>query len=218
MTGHNGRVSPSSRPYGGVSAERRHADRRAKLIEAGLELLGDRGWSGATVRAVCAEAGLTERYFYESFADREALLVAVFDQVAAEAAAAVVEAVDRAPHDAEAKARAAIAAFVELLTDDPRRARAMLITSQASEPLRRRREQSIRAFAALVSEQARRFYGPAALAPDDAELTALALVGGIAELLVSWLDGGLDVPRQRLIDHCTGLLIAAAEVSSAPAP
>lgn len=205
-----------SRPYRGVSAEQRRAERRAKLIEAGLELLGEGDWSGATVRAVCTEAGLTERYFYESFADREALLVAIFDQVSAEAATAVLEAIEAAPHEPRAKAEAAIGAFVELLTDDPRRARAMLISSQSSEPLRRRREQAIRAFAAMVSEQAQRFYGADALDERDAELTALALVGGLAELLVRWLDGGLDVPRERLIVHCTELFVAATDVSSAP--
>jgi AcrR family transcriptional regulator len=209
-------MAAPSRPYRGVSAETRRADRRAKLIEAGLELLGQRGWKAATVRGVCAEAGLTERYFYESFADREALLAAIFDRVAGEAAEAVLTAVEAAPANARAKARAAIAAFVEMLVDDPRRARAMLVESVASEALQGRRRDAIHSFGALVSVQATRFYGPAALGPRDAELTALALVGGLAELLVAWLDGQLEVPRERLVDHCTELFVAAAEVSSAP--
>jgi AcrR family transcriptional regulator len=208
-------VATSSRPYRGVSAEARRADRRARLIEAGLDLLGEHGWTGTTVRGVCAEAGLTERYFYESFADREALLLAIFDRVAAEAAEAVLAAVEAAPHDARAKARAAIEAFVEMLTDDPRRARAILVESVGSEVGEARRREAIRSFAALVADQATRFYGPGALAPDDAALTAMALVGGLAELLVSWLEGELAVPRERLIDHCTELFVAAAKVSSA---
>jgi AcrR family transcriptional regulator len=207
-------MATPARPYRGVSAEQRQAERRAQLIEAGLELLGERGWSGATVRAVCAQAGLTERYFYESFADRDELAVAIFDRCTAEAATAVVAAVAAAPHDARAKARAAIGAFVELLEEDPRRARAILVESQASEALRERRDAGIRAFAALVSEQGRDFYGDRAVAPADAELTALALVGGLAELLVRWTEGSLDVSRERLIDHCTDLFVAAAGVSS----
>jgi len=203
-----------TRPYRGISAEQRRAARRAQLVEAGLELLGERGWAGTTVRAVCAEAELTERYFYESFADREALLVAIFDRVAAEAAAGVLAAVEAAPHDARAKARAAIEAFVAMLTDDPRRARAMLVESMGSEALQRRREQTIRSFATLVSEQGRGFYGDEAVAEQDAELTSLALVGGLAELLVRWLDGDLAVPRERLVEHCTELFVAAARVSS----
>jgi AcrR family transcriptional regulator len=208
-------VATSSRPYRGVSAEARRADRRARLIEAGLELLGERGWAGTTVRAVCAEAELTERYFYESFDNREQLILAVFDRVTSEAAEAVLAAVAAAPHDARAKARAAIEAFVEMLTDDPRRARAILVEPVGSEAGEARRREAIRSFAALVADQASSFYGPAALAPEDAALTAMALVGGLAELLVSWLEGELAVPRERLIDHGTELFVAAAKVSSA---
>lgn len=203
-----------TRPYRGVSADDRRAVRRAQLIEAGLELLGERGWQGTTVRAVCAEAGLTERYFYESFAGRDELLAGIFDRVASEAADGVLRAVEAAPHDARAKARAAIAAFVEMLTDDPRRARAMLLESLSDAALRERRAEAIRGFARLVSEQAQSFYDDP-IAADDAELTALALVGGLAELLVGWLDGTIEVPRERLVDHCTELFVAAARVSTA---
>jgi AcrR family transcriptional regulator len=207
-------MTGTARTYGGVSGEDRISGRLERLLEAGLELLGRDGWNATTVRAVCAEAGLTERYFYESFANRDELLVAIFDRVAAEAATAVLEAVEAAPHDARAKARAAIGSFVELLTDDPRRARAMLIESIGNPVLERRREESIRNFAALMAEQARRFYGAGTLSERDAELTALALVGGLSELLVAWLDGRLDVSKKRLVEHCVGLFVAAASVSS----
>jgi AcrR family transcriptional regulator len=207
-------VASTTRPYGGVSAEDRRAERRARLIEAGLELLGDRGWAGTTVRGVCAEAGLSERYFYESFGDRERLLAAIFDRVAAEAAKAVLAAVEAAPHDAGAKARAGIDAFVRLLAEDPRRARAMLIESLGNEALQRRREQAFRSFAGLVSEQGRSFYGSDAVAELDAELTAVALVGGLAELVILWLDGSLAVSRERLVDHCAQLFVVSAQVSS----
>ena len=205
----------SARTYGGLSGEQRTADRRERLLEAGLELLGRDGWKAATVRGVCAEAGLTERYFYESFANRDALLEAIFDRVSSEAAEAVLAAVEAAPHDARAKSRAAIGSFVELLTADPRRARAMLIESVSNPVLEPRREQAIRTFAGLLADQARRFYSAGKDSQLDAELTALALVGGLSELLVAWVDGRLEVGEDRLVDHCVELFVAAAEVSSA---
>lgn len=207
-------MGSTTRPYGGVSAEERRAGRRARLIEAGLELLGERGWAGTTVRGVCAEAGLSERYFYESFGDRDRLLAAIFDRVAGEAAGGIVAAVEAAPHDADAKARAAIDAFVRLLAEDPRRARAMLVESLGNEALQERREQAFRSFAALISEKARSFYGADAVAEVDAELTSVALVGGLAELVIRWLDGSLAVSRERLVDHCAKLFVASAHVSS----
>jgi AcrR family transcriptional regulator len=198
-----------------VSADERLRRRRAALVEAGLELLGTEGWSATTVRAVCSEAGLTERYFYESFDDREALLVAVFDSVAEQAATVVLEATGAAPHDARLRSRAAIGAFVDLVTGDPRLGRILLLEALGAEPLERRRREALRVFAQLIAAQAAAFYGDAAPEPVDAELTALALVGALAELLIVWLGGGLDVPLERLVDHCASLFVAAAEVSSA---
>jgi AcrR family transcriptional regulator len=199
--------------YGGVSAEERRARRREQLLDAGLDLLGTEGWSATTMTAVCARAGLTERYFYESFADREALLIGVFDRVTAEAATAVLAAIEASPREARARSRAAIAAFVELMTDDPRKGRVAFVEAMGSEALMRRRYDTIRTFAGLLSDQARDFYG----IPDDADqlvaLTSFLLVGGLAEALMAWLGGGLDASREQLIEDCTDLFVATGEAA-----
>src|ERR1700712_610595 len=67
-----------ARAYGGVAMEERVAARRARFVEAGFELFGTQGFRGSTVRGICAAAGLTDRYFYESFATLEALLAEVY--------------------------------------------------------------------------------------------------------------------------------------------
>jgi AcrR family transcriptional regulator len=182
-------------------------------VEAGLELLGTQGWAGTTVRGVCARASLTERYFYESFVDRDALLLAVFDEVAAGGTSAIIRAVN-GTHEPREAAAAAFGAFVGYLTEDPRRGRVLLLEAHASEALQRRRYQALRAFALLAVEHGRPRLGPDAPSETDALLTALALVGGLAELLICWLNGDLDVPRERLVDHCAALLVAAAGVRS----
>lgn len=43
-----------------------------------------------TMRGACARAGLADRYFYESFADREALLVAIAESVRDETIAVIL--------------------------------------------------------------------------------------------------------------------------------
>ena len=67
--------------WSGVPLEDRHALRRDNLVAAGVHLLGSEGGPALTVRAVCRHAGLTERYFYESFTDREHFVRAVYDDV-----------------------------------------------------------------------------------------------------------------------------------------
>jgi AcrR family transcriptional regulator len=207
-------MAVATRPYRGVSAEQRRAERRERLIEAGLEVIAARGWPAATVREVCAEARLTERYFYESFEDRGALLVAVFDHVAERAAQAVLDSVRDAPRDASVQARAAIGAFVDLVAEDPRKARVLFLEAAGSEALAQRRRQAINAFARLVRDEAAEFYKVPGPLLKDAELTAHALVGGLAQLLMAWLSGELKVSRKRLIDHCAELFVAAAGVRS----
>ncbi|HEY2769563.1 MAG TPA: helix-turn-helix domain-containing protein [Solirubrobacteraceae bacterium] len=197
--------------YGGVDAADRQAERRARLLDAALELLGTEGWQAATVRAICSGAKLTPRYFYEGFTDRDELLLALFDQIAQEAAAAVLEAVSRAPVDARAKAHAAIGAFVELVTDDPRKARVLFAEAMGSEPLTRRRFETLRMFAQLVAGQARDFYGMDDVADPLVEESALMLVGGLAEILLGWLDGIVHVTREQLIDDCTALFVTTGE-------
>jgi AcrR family transcriptional regulator len=165
------------------------------------------------VRGVCGRAGLTARYFYESFEDLDSLLLAVFDSLAAQSAAVVLDAVGRAPHEARTKARAAIAAFVDLLTRDPRKARVLFVEAMGSEALMRRRFETIRMFAGLVAEQGRDFYGVREDGDRLVDTTALMLVGGLAETLLAWLDGTLRSTREELIEDCTDLFVATGEAA-----
>ena len=55
------------RQFKGLSLSERKQLRREKLIEAGIEAYGTHGFFAVTVKDICNEAKLTERYFYESF-------------------------------------------------------------------------------------------------------------------------------------------------------
>jgi AcrR family transcriptional regulator len=210
-----GKVSSVPRTYRGASAEERRARRRAMLLEGGLELLGTEGLARTTVRGICARAGLTDRYFYENFADRDALILTVFDDLAAQGIRSVLAAAAAAPREAHAQARTGVEAAVAFLVDDPRRGRVLLLEAHASEPLQRRRHETLRLAARVLSDQARAFFGPAALPEKDMELTALTLVGGMVELLSTWLNGELAVSREHLADFLVALLITMAKFSPA---
>lgn len=205
----------SAGTYGGVPAAQRRAERRERLLDAALDLLGREGYAATTVRGVCRRARLTPRYFYESFVSLDALVVAVYDRIVEEAAATMLEALDAAPDDARAKSRAAIEAFVRHLTDDPRRLRVSVAEALGSEPLIRRRQRTLRTFAELVAAQAREFYRPPPTADRLVSTTAHLLVGGLAELLIAWHDGSLDTTIEQLIDDCTELFVATGEAARA---
>ena len=52
------------RQFKGMSLTERKQARREKLIEAGIEAYGTHGFFSVTVKDICNEAKLTERYFY----------------------------------------------------------------------------------------------------------------------------------------------------------
>ncbi|MBK7977635.1 MAG: TetR/AcrR family transcriptional regulator, partial [Deltaproteobacteria bacterium] len=86
----------AGRSYRGKAAGDRSAERHRRFVEAGLELFGNHGFSATTVKALCTEAGLTERYFYESFANREELFLEVATECVSGLMAALVAAESRA--------------------------------------------------------------------------------------------------------------------------
>jgi AcrR family transcriptional regulator len=201
----------STRTYRGVSAEERRAGRRARLIESGLDLLGSGGLDQMTMTAVCGRAGLTERYFYESFRNLDDLLGAIFDATYEEARQRSIGALDDAPPDLFERSRAAVGALISVLTEDPRKARAY-VESIGSQALRGRRDAAVRWYAGVLADQM------CELAAVDrvrceAQLTfaTTMLVGGLAEAVIGWLDGTISLSRAELVDEAARLCVAAAE-------
>lgn len=114
--------------------------------------------------AICARAKLTERYFYESFSSRDELLKTILDGIADEVRDAGLTALRASDGTLEQRVRDAIASFVTLLTDDPRKGRVAMIESAAYEPLRAHRRAVLHGFAQMVADEASRMYGDRALA------------------------------------------------------
>ena len=185
----------------------RKAARRRQLLETGLNLLGAEGTAAVSVRAVCRHAKLTERYFYESFADREELVLAVYEHVGAQTHRALVDAVQHTSAP-QARAEAAVTAFVELMVDDPRKGRVLLLAPMTDPALSRRGVELLPAFAELVRGQ---LSGGDDL---DRQMIAIGLVGALGNVFIAYLNGSLKVSRERLVAHCVRLVLGADSTRS----
>ena len=131
----------SVRPYRGVEAADRLAERRARLLQAGLDILGsDSDLSDLTVRGICRQAGVTARYFYESFTDKDDFVASVYDSVIADIAAGTQAAVAAAPP--KQQNRAAMANIVRTIADDPRVGRLLFNSLLANSVLVRKRKEA----------------------------------------------------------------------------
>jgi AcrR family transcriptional regulator len=209
-------IAQAPRRYRGITAAERQAQRRERLLEAGLELFGTRGYARTSIRSVSAAAGMNSRYFYESFSSREDLLYHVYDRIVHELVLATTEASTKA-NTIEGQARAGLRAGWTLLTEDPRKARILAVeVVGVSERLDRRRRAIRHALADLTASNAlsiagdnnREFYL-------DPVLTTRSLIGGVVEVLVEWINGEVDASVDEVVEHFTRLFSAVAAASVA---
>ncbi|MFP5254426.1 MAG: TetR/AcrR family transcriptional regulator [Acidimicrobiia bacterium] len=212
MPATTGRRNPTR--WVGLNPEDRRAERRTLLLDAGLELLGTEGWAGTTVRAVCQEARLNPRYFYESFADLDELLLGVYDRLVEQLGAAVLAAIAEAGEDARGQVRAALQCIFAFIDGDPRRGRVLYVEALGSEALNRRRIETGHALVGLVEQAGVERHGRPRPGERIGRLTAAILVGGTGEMVAAWLDGRLDGPREQLIDDATELFLAMGDTAA----
>ena len=204
-------TSESTRTWRGQTIEQRQAERRQRLIEAGVELFGTRGYANTPVKAICEEAGLTERYFYEAFDDREDLLDEIFSMVLTDCRKATLEAIRSAGDDLESSMRAGLSAFAHELTRDPRRARIQEIEVVGVSPeLEKKRRDSIHAFAGIVADRTRELGGKEQIGPLRLDVIALGLVGSVNEQLIDYVLGYLDISLEDLIENQIAAFSAVA--------
>ncbi len=206
-------MTTSSRQYGGISAEERAADRRARFLDAGLELMGNRGVAGTTVRGVAEETGLAARYFYESFATIDDLQVAVFDAIALEALERSLDALARTsdtddPASRTERTRVVLAEMVDLMLSDPRKGRIVLLESLASPAIGLRALEESRRFAGLLAATASSG-DPTAVddVPVELRITAQFMIGGVSQALGAVLQGAIDVDRATLVETLVQLFV-----------
>jgi len=203
----------AARRYGGQTADERRNERRARLVAAACAICGDNGWIAVTMRRVCARAGLTDRYFSESFADRDALLIAVFDETLAELSAEVLAAGSEAPPDREAQLRSAITTVVRFFGRDAGKARILLCQPGDDSTFERHRCDALQRAMTMMLQP---------FAPDEddvgAQMTALFAAGGLTELFSSWVRGTLAVGADDLVEHGTRLALSVAEPHGPSSP
>jgi AcrR family transcriptional regulator len=204
----NPRRKSEGRRYRGASLAQRRTERRAQLLRAGIDLFGTRGYHAVTVRDLCAAAGLTERYFYESFRDREALFGAVYEHLNAELQQKIAAGAASGGTDLARVARGGLRAYFEQTRSDPKGARIMLIEHFGlSADMDRLSRRTAIGFVGMVRLQlapqiagARRS-GP----PLDADLIATGLVGGVIFSAMRWVLTGYKEPLDAVVENAAAI-------------
>jgi AcrR family transcriptional regulator len=185
-------------PFRGISAHDRRRHRRRCVVEAAYEIAGTEGAGALGVGRVCRAAGLTKRYFYESFSSLTALQSAVVDH----AVAVMSERVDPfRPADPGGPPQRWLAAFVGALVDDQRLARVLLTETHGG---------ALSAFRHQIIDVAVTGMAPPGSDPEEdlrARLVAYAQIGTLSELCLAWHQGQLAMERADLVDVLADLFV-----------
>lgn len=192
-------MSRVTRVYGGQTAEERHSERRRQLIEAALAIWTEEGWPAVTMRRVCSTARLTDRYFYESFADRDALLAAAWDCLRQDTLATIMTATFAEPdRTAGERLEVAIGAFVHSFEANPKRMRILFAEHSGSDTLERLMRETVVQFTDLFVQLSRPHLKEGA---DERgfRMTTLMGIGGFLTLLRARLDGVIEVSAAEFI-------------------
>lgn len=204
--------------WGGRTTAQRRSERRGRLIDAATDIWCESGWAAVTMRGVCSRAGLTDRYFYESFADRDALLAAIWDdildRITETLGAIMIEGVDRPVLEVF---ETAVRTVVEQVAADPRRAPILFGMHSGSDALEQRRHAMVLRMSEILLAGTLPRVDPRL---DRAQLRRSVLmgVGGFIELVMQWRAGEIDGDAQTVIDQTVhfGTVLGAYYVPDDP--
>lgn len=188
--------------WAGTSAGERRADRRRRLLAAGRDAFGTEGFAGSAISRICKAARVTERDLYAEFGGKEGLLLAVYDELVAEAVAAVDAALDGPGDDVEGTLHRAMAAFAAATTADPATARIHFVEVVGASPrVEAHRRAVLRGFARRLEAAWTGLAETGAVPRGPEPGMALAIVGAAQELLLDALSA--DGARGRTPDRAT---------------
>jgi AcrR family transcriptional regulator len=192
------------RPYRGVSQAERVALRRARLIAAAVALFGTQGYASTSIKAVCVQAGLTERSFYESFGAKEELLQAAYLDCVRRVRGRLTAAAEATP---TARMLAGLTAYFGAI-HDPAVARIVLFEMDGVSAAT---DATVRAALHTATDLIRQAICremPADPRVDlDPELLASGVMGAVFQLAKVWVQSGYARPPEDIVRHCYAIFL-----------
>jgi AcrR family transcriptional regulator len=199
------------RTYGGRSAADRRAERRERLLAAGLELFGTDGYATSSIEKLCTHAGVSTRNFYEEFNSREDLLITLHVRVLERSFRAVIAAFEDADGLAlEERFFRAVGAFINTTASDPRWARlAYVEVIGVSDAVEKHRVTWRNKWADFMVAEANRAVRRGEAEPRDFTMSAVAMIGAVNELVHHYSISRGRITLDEVIAEIVRLAVAA---------
>ena len=181
-------VEKPSRRYGGLSVAQRRAERRARLLAAGLQLFGTVGFLKTSIPMICNVSGVTARHFYEEFSSREALLRSILDEIAQKAHDLVRDSLRATELPVYERMLASNRAYYAYFTEDPRRARIYALESLGVSPELEQHRRELRERSIRQLTRATEVLEPTGVLHDlDSRLISIGLGSAAVAILAEWI-------------------------------
>ncbi|WP_043655821.1 TetR/AcrR family transcriptional regulator [Nocardia thailandica] len=189
------------RKYRGAAPGQRQQERRARLIEAGVELYGTEGYRNTTVVTVCARAGVGKRYFYESFTDSEDLLLEVYREVTGRILEAIHRGMGTEADGLDVRVRGAVTGYFRLIADDPRVPRIVFFEILGVSPvIDAAYRQVVETLVDVCVALAAPYLDVAAHPPARLRAIMTGLNGAMLMIAQQWVQSGYREPLDDVVD------------------
>lgn len=202
----------SSRTYSGLSAQERDAERRARLLEAGRELIGTQGYASVSVEKLCAASKVSSRHFYQLYENKGEAFLDLYDSITAQSFAfATASLAETEGEPMISRVPRAFLAYIGPMVADIRVARIAFVEIMGASPEIEQRRLSYReSLVQLVIAEGTAAVKRGEIAERDFRFATLALSGAANAIVYDWAlredreDAG--VLESRLTDLAVTLL------------
>lgn len=197
-----------TRRYSGQSADERDAARRQRLMASATDLIGTHGYAATTVERICAEAKVSTRHFYQQFENKEAVFLAVYDDITGRSYERATASLEQTQGKTMAeRVPAAFLAYLGPMIEDIRAARIAFVEIVGASP---RIEEARLAYreglVELISAEGAAAMQRGEVADRDFRFATLALAGATNAIVYDWTLNN----RQRPVEELEAALVELA--------
>jgi len=197
----------TGRAYGGIAHEDRAAERRDALIQAATQVFGTVGFRKATVKSICRQAKLNDRYFYAAFDSADHLLRVTYEHHAQRLHASLQQVIQKQGEKLEAKVAAGLRVFF-LFLRDPCAARVLMlevmgVSAETDATYQRNIFEFARQIISFVDKATQNALGD----HDDQRIVGFALVGAMINAGTAWLLSDYRDSEEKMVHNCSQVLL-----------
>ena len=189
---------------------------RPRLLEGMARSVATKAYADTTVADIVREAGVSKRTFYECFATKADCLIALYEAASHNALTMLREAIDPAP-EWQTQIERALAAYLGCLMENPVLMRTLFIEilGLGDQGLAARRRVNLE-IAGFMRKVINGGQGNTRREPPLSAGMAMAIVGGINELILEYIEQDKVAALHQLVQPASELVRAVTHAHADP--